>query len=111
MVIVLNALGLPAEDIALVIVIDWLLDRIRTPINVLGDAFGSAIVEHLSKKELDEFTNQQKTNSYSIKPARNLTYVKHHQSKPSISKHLDMENGTHSYTNEAFNSEDKSIRY
>lgn len=55
MVIVLNALGLPPEDISLVFIIDWLVDRIRTPINVLGDAFGSAIVEHLSRSDLDHF--------------------------------------------------------
>lgn len=52
MVIVLNALGLPPEDISLVFIIDWLVDRIRTPINVLGDAFGSAVVEHLSRNDL-----------------------------------------------------------
>ncbi|CAG2165176.1 unnamed protein product [Oppiella nova] len=58
MVIVLNALGLPAEDVALVYIIDWLLDRLRTPINVLGDAYGSAIVEHLSRSELQEFSDR-----------------------------------------------------
>lgn len=55
MVIVLNALGLPPEDISLVFIIDWLVDRFRTAINVLGDAFGSAIVEHLSKADLAAF--------------------------------------------------------
>ncbi|KAF8792784.1 Excitatory amino acid transporter 2 like protein [Argiope bruennichi] len=34
--------------------VDWLLDRIRTSVNVLGDAFGAGIVYHLSKKELDQ---------------------------------------------------------
>lgn len=55
MVIVLNALGLPAEDISLVYIIDWLVDRFRTAINVLGDAYGSAIVEHLSRDDLAAF--------------------------------------------------------
>ena len=59
MVIVLNALGLPPEDISLVFIIDWLVDRIRTPINVLGDAFGSAIVEHLSRDDLHTLEQQQ----------------------------------------------------
>jgi len=30
-------------------------DRIRTVVNVLGDSFGAAIVEHFSKKELKTF--------------------------------------------------------
>lgn len=55
MVIVLNALGLPPENIGLVFIIDWLVDRFRTAINVLGDAYGSAIVEHLSQADLAAF--------------------------------------------------------
>jgi Na+/H+-dicarboxylate symporter len=55
MVIVLNAVGLPVEDAALIFVIDWLIDRFRTAINVLGDAFGAGIVSHLSKQDLEKF--------------------------------------------------------
>ncbi|NXR02131.1 EAA3 protein, partial [Sagittarius serpentarius] len=54
MVIVLSAVGLPAEDVTLIIAVDWLLDRFRTMVNVLGDAFGTGIVEKLSKKELQQ---------------------------------------------------------
>ncbi|MBN3299974.1 excitatory amino acid transporter 3 [Amia ocellicauda] len=53
MVIVLTAVGLPANDVTLIIAVDWLLDRFRTMINVLGDAFGAGIVQKLSKKELE----------------------------------------------------------
>ncbi|XP_067000802.2 excitatory amino acid transporter [Anabrus simplex] len=53
MLIVLSALGLPTSDISLLFAVDWLLDRIRTSINVLGDAYGAGIVYHLSKDELD----------------------------------------------------------
>lgn len=53
MVIVLTAVGLPASDVTLIIAVDWLIDRFRTMINVLGDAFGAGIVEKLSKQELD----------------------------------------------------------
>lgn len=53
MVMVLNVIGLPAEDAALVFVVDWFLDRFRTAINVLGDAFGAGIVAKLSVKDLD----------------------------------------------------------
>ncbi|XP_060093365.1 excitatory amino acid transporter 3 [Heteronotia binoei] len=54
MVIVLSAVGLPAEDVTLIIAVDWLLDRFRTMVNVLGDAFGTGIVEKLSKNELEQ---------------------------------------------------------
>nr|CAD7425216.1 unnamed protein product [Timema monikensis] len=54
MLLVLSALGLPTEDISLLFAVDWLLDRIRTSINVLGDGFGAGIVYHLSKDELDK---------------------------------------------------------
>lgn len=64
MVIVLNAVGLPSEDVALIYVIDWLLDRFRTAINVLGDSYGSAVVDHLSKDEIQLL--DQKTHRRSI---------------------------------------------
>lgn len=57
MIIVLNAVGLPAEDAALIVVVDWMLDRFRTMLNVLGDAYGCAIVDHLSKDEIEELDN------------------------------------------------------
>ncbi|KAK6179691.1 hypothetical protein SNE40_011996 [Patella caerulea] len=54
MVIVLTAVGFPTEDVTLILAIDWLVDRFRTAINVLGDAFGAGIVAHLSKKGLEK---------------------------------------------------------
>nr|XP_034310573.1 excitatory amino acid transporter 3 isoform X4 [Crassostrea gigas] len=54
MAIVLSAVGLPVEEVRLILAIDWFLDRFRTAVNVLGDSFGAGIVEHLSQKELQE---------------------------------------------------------
>lgn len=54
MVMVLETVGLPPEDVTIILAVDWLLDRFRTTINVLGDSIGAAIVYHLSKEELGE---------------------------------------------------------
>eukprot|EP00117_Sycon_ciliatum_P015017 scpid84786/ scgid5800/ Excitatory amino acid transporter 1; SEAAT1 len=52
MVIVLSAVGLPPDMASLVFAVDWLLDRFRTMVNVLGDSYGAAIVAHLSRHDL-----------------------------------------------------------
>ncbi|XP_059956812.1 excitatory amino acid transporter 3 [Mesoplodon densirostris] len=62
MVIVLSAVGLPTEDVTLIIAVDWFLDRFRTMVNVLGDAFGTGIVEKLSKKELEQMDVSSEVN-------------------------------------------------
>lgn len=53
MVMVLETVGLPPGDVTIILAVDWLLDRFRTAINVLGDSIGAGIVFHLSKNELD----------------------------------------------------------
>ncbi|XP_015777844.1 PREDICTED: excitatory amino acid transporter 2-like [Acropora digitifera] len=52
MVLVLQAVNLPVNDIGLILAVDWFLDRIRTAVNVIGDSFGAGIVEHLSRDDL-----------------------------------------------------------
>lgn len=50
MVIVLNATGVPLEGIAMLLSIDWFLDRCRTTVNVWGDSIGAAVVDSFEKK-------------------------------------------------------------
>lgn len=62
LIIVLTAVGLPTEPIALILTVDWLLDRVRTALNVWGDAVGCGIVQHLNQeylnKSIPEFLTQ-----------------------------------------------------
>jgi Na+/H+-dicarboxylate symporter len=48
MVIVLTAVGLPLEGIALLLAVDWFLDRFRTTVNVWGDSVGAAVIDRLT---------------------------------------------------------------
>ncbi|XP_071478916.1 excitatory amino acid transporter 3-like [Diadema antillarum] len=58
LVIVLNAVGLPADDITLILVIDWFLDRVRTTVNVEGDSFGCGIIYKFSKPDFDRIDRE-----------------------------------------------------
>ena len=76
--------GLPAEDVSLIIAVDWLLDRFRTMINVLGDAIGAGIVSHLSQKELE-------ASRHDHRPHENLAY---NQTRTELElKSMDKSNG------------------
>ena len=59
LVMVLDTVGLPGEAVSIVMSVDWLVDRVRTAVNVLGDAFGAAIVAHLSREELTRVQGEQ----------------------------------------------------
>lgn len=63
-----------AEDVSLIIAVDWMLDRIRTVVNVLGDSFGAAIVEHYSKEEL-KAASAIDDNANGIKGNDNVTFI------------------------------------
>uniref|UniRef100_A0AAQ6A7A3 Amino acid transporter n=1 Tax=Amphiprion ocellaris TaxID=80972 RepID=A0AAQ6A7A3_AMPOC len=77
MLLILTAVGLPTQDISLLIAVDWLLDRMRTSINVVGDSFGAGIVDHLSRAELEELdaAERQIFRDYSSKNSRHVNYI------------------------------------
>ncbi|MCA9198944.1 MAG: cation:dicarboxylase symporter family transporter, partial [Planctomycetales bacterium] len=49
MTLVFKAVGLPIEYIAMLLTVDWFLDRCRTTINVLGDVNVSCILDGSTK--------------------------------------------------------------
>lgn len=51
MVIVLKAVGLPLEGIAMILAVDRLLDMSRTAVNVWGDACGAVVVARMEGEE------------------------------------------------------------
>ncbi|XP_078488752.1 excitatory amino acid transporter 3-like [Ciona intestinalis] len=63
LIIVLAAVGLPADDIELILAIDWLLDRFRTSINVWGDSVGAAVVNHLLKDDFQQMDEDELSSS------------------------------------------------
>ncbi|CAB4067282.1 SLC1A2 [Lepeophtheirus salmonis] len=62
MLIVLTAIDAPVQDVSLLWTIDWFVDRCRTTNNLLGDLYGAAVVEALSKKELEAMDAAEKSN-------------------------------------------------
>ena len=51
MVIVLSAVGLPLDGIALLLAVDWFLDRFRTVVNIWGDSVGAKVIDTLVIKK------------------------------------------------------------
>jgi Na+/H+-dicarboxylate symporter len=53
LLIVLKSVGLPTEGVALILAVDWFLDRFRTSVNVWGDAVGAAVVHRVLPQNLE----------------------------------------------------------
>jgi Na+/H+-dicarboxylate symporter len=54
MTLVFTSVGLPTEYIAILVTVDWFLDRCRTAINVMGDMTVSALVDGKKQQRQDE---------------------------------------------------------
>ncbi|CAI2351288.1 unnamed protein product [Caenorhabditis sp. 36 PRJEB53466] len=52
MFVILSAVGLPVSDISLLFTVDWFIDRIRTALNVMGDAYCACVVQHFIQSDL-----------------------------------------------------------
>jgi Na+/H+-dicarboxylate symporter len=53
MTLVFNSVGLPLQYIAILLTVDWFLDRVRTAINVMGDMTVSCLVDGKQPKTPD----------------------------------------------------------
>lgn len=62
-VIVLQTIGLSLQDAALIMMVDFMLDRFRTVVNVLGDGFGSAIISSRLKNLFPPQEDQTNNNT------------------------------------------------
>ncbi|OQV26180.1 Excitatory amino acid transporter 3 [Hypsibius exemplaris] len=58
LVMVLDAVGVSSEFVGSILAVDWLLDRFRTTVNILGDVLGTGIVNHLCKGFLQKLDAQ-----------------------------------------------------
>ncbi|XP_059617665.1 excitatory amino acid transporter 3-like [Phlebotomus argentipes] len=57
--IILSSINASADQITLLFTVEWLFDRIRTPNSILSDCYAAAIVQHLSKKELEQQNSEE----------------------------------------------------
>ena len=73
LVMVLETVGLPAEDVGLILAVDWLLDRFRTALNVYGDSIGGGIVDKLSKKDLVDYKDHHENDHHHNSIGRSLS--------------------------------------
>jgi Na+/H+-dicarboxylate symporter len=53
MTMVFRAVALPTDYIAILLTVDWLLDRCRTTINVMGDVTVSCLLDGKVRKEAE----------------------------------------------------------
>jgi Na+/H+-dicarboxylate symporter len=53
MTLVLTSVGLPSEYVAILITVDWFLDRCRTAINVMGDMTVSALIDGKKQRAIE----------------------------------------------------------
>ncbi|XP_034620108.1 neutral amino acid transporter A isoform X1 [Trachemys scripta elegans] len=67
--IILEAIGLPTNDLSLILAVDWIVDRTTTVVNVEGDALGAGILHYLNQKE--KTSKEQELNEVNVEAIPN----------------------------------------
>ncbi|KAJ7409762.1 hypothetical protein WISP_112701 [Willisornis vidua] len=109
--IILEAIGLPTNDLSLILAVDWIVDRTTTVVNVEGDALGAGILNYLNEKdkkereqELKEVTVEAIANSKSeaeTSPLGSLPgffFLRYKYERSNIKLSQTVKNVTHSIT-------------
>ncbi|CAL4119879.1 unnamed protein product [Meganyctiphanes norvegica] len=86
---VLDVIGLPAEDISYVIAVNWILDRFRTVLNVLSDSLCCGIIYERSKKELNSMDTLNGNKEQHRKPSLNEHNINDHSDKSGAFEEAD----------------------
>lgn len=58
-IMILTSMNIPVEDIALLLAVEWYLDRIRSTSSVVGHTVCTAVVYKLCKNDLDDLDNRR----------------------------------------------------
>ena len=58
LLVILNAIGQPNFNIAIMYTVEWLLDRVRTSVNLYSHCFCAIITYELCKNDLDTIVNE-----------------------------------------------------
>ncbi|KAK7901452.1 hypothetical protein WMY93_018221 [Mugilogobius chulae] len=68
--IILEAIGLPTNDLSLMLAVDWIVDRTTTVVNVEGDALGAGILHHINQQEQKKNQEEQQKHEEELSEVR-----------------------------------------
>ncbi|CAL8362369.1 unnamed protein product [Boreogadus saida] len=74
--IILEAIGLPTNDLSLMLAVDWIVDRTTTVVNVEGDALGAGILHHINQQEMKKKQQEAELGEDKDKEAEELLEVR-----------------------------------
>uniref|UniRef100_A0A668UQA3 Amino acid transporter n=1 Tax=Oreochromis aureus TaxID=47969 RepID=A0A668UQA3_OREAU len=70
--IILEAIGLPTNDLSLMLAVDWIVDRTTTVVNVEGDALGAGILHHINQLEMKKHQQEGELSEVQVEAVANV---------------------------------------
>ncbi|KAM5227998.1 neutral amino acid transporter A isoform 2-T2 [Ctenodactylus gundi] len=80
--IILEAIGLPTQDLSLILAVDWIVDRTTTVVNVEGDALGAGILHHLNQKAVKK--GEQELSEVKVEAVPNCKSEEEEETSPLV---------------------------